>query len=519
MIISSYNAATTTDLLSLQGRRVQRAMDDTAAAAVQELPFDALVEVLQRVGMSHRLTSCALVATSWAFAALKATIDLQGNISQQRLQGLQQWLTKTAAAVHSIQLQANRATGLFGLQLQLSALIESVSNPSALTQLCISNAAFLGEPAAVSLTALRSLPGLKELRLQQLTAHSYRNPENPASEGFVSLVAPVKLPGSALAALSCLTALQLDTGVSIVDESLQHLSCLTALKQLQLQWPGQGLTAAPLQQLSCLQQLTHCSFAGAAISFSCEETPALLKFTGLKHLALTACHGFQPALLTALTALQHFELCDTRVQGYDAGATALLAYITGLQHLTHLCIKWSLMNALPTSEAYTALTAPSQLQHLTLHDLVLRKDAWSFVLPADKQLTQLTAVSIATGGPGQPILQQGDLNRLVECCPNLQKLDVGRALHPYVDISRLSQLTGLRELSVSNVNTPWMREDVLVQLTGLQVLELCAPSNMTASGVTSLAPLQQLQRLVIAPHCADWSLGLGSDQLEFVNKV
>jgi hypothetical protein len=125
-------------------------------------------------------------------------------------------------------------------------------------------------------------------------------------------------------------------------------------------------------------------------------------------------------VLTALPRLQHLELCDTRVHGYDVGAGELLACLADLQCLTELCLKYSLVCCSAADASYSALTASSSLQRLTLHDVVLPKDVWGKIFPAATHLTALRAVSIAGGGPCQPVLQQADLDRLVECCPNLQ---------------------------------------------------------------------------------------------------
>lgn len=494
-------------------------MENNPSAAAQqspvELSLDALVEVLQRVPLGPRLTSCAAVNSAWHTAALKATraIQLQGSINKQRVQCLLLWLKKSRAVISSIHLEAGTLARYGGFQLSLSGLADALGSPAALEAMSISNAALTGLALGDPLTALASFPALRALYLQQVIN------QPPHADIDKARQSPLRLPDSVLSGLTQLTALHLGPGPTVSNSSLQHLSCLKGLQQLHLAWPGQQLAAEPLQQLPQLAHLTYLSIAGAGFAVSSEGTPWIQKLTGLQHLAITACRGFDPALLTVLTALQHFELCDTRVQGYTTGISTLLACLPQLRCLTQLKIQYSLTTPLTSAEAYSGLTAASQLQHSTLQDVVIRRGTWQVIFPAERQLQQLTAVSIATGGPLQPVLQQHDLDRLVECCPNLQSFDVGRALHPYADITSLTRLTALRQLSVSNVTGTSMRSEVLSHLTGLSMLELCAPSNLTADGLMYLVPLRQLQKLVVASHCADWSLGLGSDRLEFLNKV
>jgi hypothetical protein len=64
-----------------------------------------------------------------------------------------------------------------------------------------------------------------------------------------------------------------------------------------------------------------------------------------------------------------------------------------------------------------------------------------------------------------------------------------------------------------------MLPDMISKLTSLRELEVCQPSTVARHAVSLLKPLQQLHRLVVQPHCAEWQLGLGSLRLEFVNKV
>lgn len=96
----------------------------------------------------------------------------------------------------------------------------------------------------------------------------------------------------------------------------------------------------------------------------------------------------------------------------------------------------------------------------------------------------------------------------------LQELELDRGLHIHATLTSLTKLSGLQRLAAPN-----MLPDVVSRLTSLRELEVCQPSAVARHAVSLLKPLQQLQRLVVQPHCAEWQLGLGSSRLEFVNKV
>lgn len=211
--------------------------------AVIELPFEAVVCVLQYVSLGTRLTSCAVVCSTWQTAAVTATgaVHLR-NVTPERLTSFLRWLSKTKACVNGISLQNDGFAG--PIRLQISDLVEALHDCGSLVQLSVSNA----ECLAGSLTAIHSFHALQHLTLQ-----SVRAPEG---------LSPLEFPAVLLADLAHLTSLHLGPGLLVSSSSLQHLSRLKDLQQLHLTWPDPQLTATALSQLDHLPKLTHLALAG-----------------------------------------------------------------------------------------------------------------------------------------------------------------------------------------------------------------------------------------------------------------
>jgi hypothetical protein len=231
------------------------ALEDNAVA---ELPFEAVVCVLQYVSLSTRLTSCAVVCSTWQTAAVTATgsVHLRG-VTPARLASFLRWLSKTKACVNVISLQNDDFAG--PIRLQLSDLVEALHDCGSLVQLSVSNA----ECLAGSLTALHSFHALQHLQLQ-----SVRAPEG---------MSPLQFPSVLLADLAHLTSLHLGPGLLVSSSSLQHLSRLKDLQQLQLAWPDPQSTATALTQLDHLPRLTHLALAGTGpgLEFSSSGLPGV----------------------------------------------------------------------------------------------------------------------------------------------------------------------------------------------------------------------------------------------------
>lgn len=257
------------------------------------LPYEALVCMLQYVDLPTRLTSCALVCSTWAAAAVKATYAVHlRDVTEQRLTSLLRWLRRSRACLNAVSLHHDAADPLM---LQLWDLIDALHEPHGLLQLSVCNVLCL----AGSLTALNRCDRLQRLELLSVTA-----PEG---------LSPLVFPGTLLLDLPHLTALHLGPGLLIDSGSLQHLGSLKGLQQLQIHG-CQHLSAEDLAPIASLRQLKYLALAGVP------RLPELQRLTGLRHLALTACQeGLQPTVLSALTGLQQLDLADTCVQGHDLG--------------------------------------------------------------------------------------------------------------------------------------------------------------------------------------------------------
>jgi hypothetical protein len=76
-------------------------------AAITDLPFPVMVQILACVPPAHRLSSCAVVCQSWAAAAAAATIDpaiSQASFDADAVLALGTWLARHATDVVSIRV-------------------------------------------------------------------------------------------------------------------------------------------------------------------------------------------------------------------------------------------------------------------------------------------------------------------------------------------------------------------------------------------------------------------------------
>jgi hypothetical protein len=126
--------------------------------------------------------------------------------------------------------------------------------------------------------------------------------------------------------------------------------------------------------------------------------------------------------------------------------------------------------------AYSALTASSTLQHLSLHGSCMPADAWQHVFPAGRQLPHLQYLNIAgyvaPGTYAQQAAPEG--SRIVRCCPGLQHLDIRHLPH---STGLLTALQGLSRLHTLHLNASSRSVDeasltVLRQLTGMRELHV-----------------------------------------------
>jgi len=438
-----------------------------------------------------------------------------------------------------------RQLQLTGYQLQLAPDDSNagvLKDCKDLTSLVIDNCMILDPPAALE-TLHSVLSSLKHLEMTACMAQ----PEEGGIEFQLQLQLQNKLrsplPSCLLVHTTQLTSLKL-SGL-FDDETLQHLGSCNKLQQLQLDLSdGADATAAglaPLEQLPQLSRLTVKCYADddiwspQRVDITSTSTPSILQLTQLKHLELHACGVLEPLVLSRMPHLTHLAVLHTPLQGGAAGAAALLAVLPQLNQLQVLLLSGSLHHdppppplppgdaegddsedeeqqqeegdeaaaaaeqdgeaaapQLPPAEAYAALTASAQLQHLDLADCTLHEDAAQHMFPPGLQRQQLRALVLAGPKSGLRISDsQVFCSSVTSCCGNLQELVI---IQQAVDAQfvALQQLTSLIKLCVWKASN-----SVAVQLAALQTLEhLCLDSSsLNDLGLLALTALRRLTEL------------------------
>jgi hypothetical protein len=108
----------------------------------------------------------------------------------------------------------------------------------------------------------------------------------------------------------------------------------------------------------------------------------------------------------------------------------------------------------PPSAAYSALTASSQLQHLSISECTLPTGVWQHVFPAGRHLPHLQSLNISyvkqATDYGYAAAPEG--SRLVSCCPGLQSLDMGLLQYNAEGLLQLIQLLHITKLTFTEDN-------------------------------------------------------------------
>jgi hypothetical protein len=216
-----------------------------------------------------------------------------------------------------------------------------------------------------------------------------------------------------------------------------------------------------------------------------------------------------PASLTALFLLTPVEpwvlsLIPTGLQqlqvkcvegGPVEGPGSLLCGMARLQQLTQLVLHTKGPVWPPAGPAYSALTASTNLECMSLVDTYLPLGVWSHVFPAGRKLPHLTCLTsrvpedderiYEVDGVTPPQWGAADIAGLVSCCPNLSGLD-SLPLQPGLSLSELHKLTTLTWLSVE-CNS----DDVM----------------LVEGTVKGLAALTHLRSLLFRTDCAEFARG------------
>ena len=223
------------------------------------------------------------------------------------------------------------------------------------------------------------------------------------------------------AALHGLPALEHFSIVDLYDHlaegMLQELQQLTYLDLYNCQLDYGGTSLQPLQALTGLVDLrvsgqTYHPFTTDMLSGLCSLTRLVLDcwFDRL-----------EPAGLAGKTQLQHLSLYHCNI----AGVERFLSELQHLTHLTHLGLSVSYQEdgnqqIIPHASAFSALTASSKLQHLSISHPPAA--ALQHLFPAGRQLPHLQSLSICNGAVDGRGIALG--SSLVSCCPALRSLDL-----------------------------------------------------------------------------------------------
>ena len=530
------------------------------------MPRPALSNLLACVPLQQRLASCALVCSSWAEAAIAATnsivlpepsnghvVTADTRLPRTDVASLQEWaqqhgsrLTKlhvdlwgqdvAAAAGEWLKLPCPNLQDLLLQSCTLgkgSQVCSNIAAATGLTSLVLDEITLPG-PAGASkpccsvldqlLSAITSLQKLRQLKLGVFRCPELQPEPHSDAVGHSSLPMDLVLQLPArfmqqLQQLPLLTLLQL--GQSATATSLAYLSSLTRLKHLEVS-SCSFKPAGCLQGLQQLQTLTQLVLADVAGNV-CTLAPGVSTLTSLQHLQLlgwgspmAAAGPLQlPATLSAadiasMTRLQQLVLCNvccTRAASAAHGKVLeLLAVLGQLQHLTELVLEAVQgLQGCPL-QAFSALTASSNLQRLCLSDVALgslgpaavapgsavaqhrHQSVWQYVFPAGSQCPNLADLRLESVRPG---LQADDMQHLAQCCPSIQVLVA--SLQPAgkgAQLTMLQELPRLQQLALEGGLHP-ATTGVLAQLTGLQHLAVRSV-DITDMDVVQLTPLKQL---------------------------
>jgi hypothetical protein len=372
--------------------------------------------------------------------------------------------------------------------------------------------------------SLRQLPTSLQLTSLQLEGVSVQLQPDLAFQGVLRPGLPLK-------------QLQLGVSCTLLDEKdglAAALHGLPALEHLRVSVSNQRIAMHVLQALHQPTYLhLYCRYGGACETGGTFLQP-LQELTSLRHLRVGGHfnHRFTADMLSALCSLTHLELTQATLDpaalagkkqlqhlqlpyccmaGGVAGVTQLLSQLQLLTQLTHLdlsgCVRDHQVEVgSPPAAAFSALTASSKLQHLSIYGCTLPAGGWQHVFPAGRQLQVLQSLvldSVTVGesttgmGPngGRTAGTAGIGGSLVSCCPGLQAAQMR-----YMQCSKellgalqgLSRLTMLWMGDVVGVSNGQEVHEPLCRLTGLRDLQLtvhCRPQ-----GLLLLTRLKQLTR-------------------------
>jgi len=423
----------------------------------------------------------------------------------QDLSGLQIWLENHADQLEVLQLHACDQAALTSLpccaklqDLLLhgigSALLSltsrtwgDIASATKLTSLSLKFVQTASQQADV-VAALTALPNLEHLTWYSVNCRDEHQLSDSSLLQQMTQLTSLDLQGVTAAALQHLGFVSKLQHLSISDAGdcteatdywtagcpgLQELKALTSLK-LQ-HWDLMDVPASA-SQLTALRQLVVCRATSAALN-------QLQVLTGLTQLCVWQVMGLSPeSPPLTLPGLQHLELFS------DSDPIMPMSYLAS-------CTQLQLLNLQGFElKGRGSLVASTMLQHLELNDCILSAAggaadpiSWQQIFPAPGTLPHLTSLEMDV----QPALEQADIDRLVECCSNLQVLHLYSLCDSFASaLARLSGLTNLRLIRGDDDEC-----SALVQLTRLRQLKVPVALGLSGVGLRQLAALNQLTSL------------------------
>jgi hypothetical protein len=285
--------------------------------------------------------------------------------------------------------------------------------------------------------------------------------------------------GEVLPQLTRLTYLSLEWQVT--EQIKPAPAALTQLKDLRLQRPRhlsvaqhhQHTAASPTSRLNLPHGLTRLEVHLAQQFCTTDSsTPDLAYLTNLQHLELHDATWLNTSLMSDMAQLTHLQLCMGR-NAFNAACMTDLLYVLGNNaQLRHLQLEFGTEESTQSSvikvpaellEQCSALTTSSHLTTLQLSGVQLPNACGKRLFPAGRILPHLTTLklfgkakrwwdngwnSLPPSASDAPIGPAGELYSLVECCPNLQNLDLAGAVQSGVDMSALRHLLRLTAVVV-----------------------------------------------------------------------
>ena len=262
-----------------------------------------------------------------------------------------------------------------------------------------------------------------------------------------------------------------------------------------------GLPSAPAQDdgslavessHNCLQQLTYLKLDVPNLKVNSSTMPAPCNLPDLQHLDLRRV-TWDPQLLCTMSKLQDLSLDDLKVT-----TEAALSGSVGLQQLTQLVLGLSGLGEL-SATACAALTASSCL-HVVDISCSMPDGAWQHIFAAGRSKPFLTKLCLCSRAC--PIGE--DLCSLVQCCPALAELYLGRyGRIPGISLSPLLALTSLTHLSTVDNAVSEQSVCVLAQLPQLVKLSVYFHGQCSDLSILQLTALRQVTSLELTSGCSD----------------